>query len=198
MNEWMFLMLLFFCSCHFQISLFSVLSLRSHHFNYAFILLVIVLSFCSQYIAFILLVKWCAHQMMCSSTARQMICSSNVLLFCSFSFCSFHFAVSDISGDSAKAKQFLPFLQRAGRLEALVEFVASGSRVNGARRANFRGHRAGLGTPRGAVRAHRSDEVASWADAIIFVFCCNEKSIIVLYRILFWLSCSQTYSRYIW
>merc|ERR1712142_568504 len=37
--------------------------------------------------------------------------------------------VSDISGDSAKAKQFLPFLQRAGRLEALVEFVASGSRV---------------------------------------------------------------------
>jgi len=39
------------------------------------------------------------------------------------------FKVSDISGDSAKAKQFLPFLQRAGRLEALVEFVASGSRV---------------------------------------------------------------------
>lgn len=37
--------------------------------------------------------------------------------------------VSDVSGDSAKAKQFLPFLQRAGRLEALVEFVASGSRV---------------------------------------------------------------------
>jgi len=37
--------------------------------------------------------------------------------------------VSDISGDSAKAKQFLPFLQRAGRLEALVEFIASGSRV---------------------------------------------------------------------
>jgi len=37
--------------------------------------------------------------------------------------------VSDISGDSTKAKQFLPFLQRAGRLEALVEFVASGSRV---------------------------------------------------------------------
>jgi len=37
--------------------------------------------------------------------------------------------VSDISGDATKAKQFLPFLQRAGRLEALVEFVASGSRV---------------------------------------------------------------------
>ena len=28
-----------------------------------------------------------------------------------------------------KAKQFLPFLQRAGRMEAVVEFVASGSRV---------------------------------------------------------------------
>lgn len=31
--------------------------------------------------------------------------------------------------DSAKAKGFLPFLQRAGRTEAVVEFVASGSRV---------------------------------------------------------------------
>lgn len=31
--------------------------------------------------------------------------------------------------DVPKAKQFLPFLQRAGRMEALVEFVASGSRV---------------------------------------------------------------------
>jgi len=28
-----------------------------------------------------------------------------------------------------KAKQFLPFLQRAGKTEALVEFVASGSRL---------------------------------------------------------------------
>jgi len=31
--------------------------------------------------------------------------------------------------DVAKAKQFLPFLQRAGKTEALVEFVASGSRL---------------------------------------------------------------------
>ncbi|XP_030843744.1 staphylococcal nuclease domain-containing protein 1 isoform X1 [Strongylocentrotus purpuratus] len=37
--------------------------------------------------------------------------------------------VADLSGDSAKAKQFLPFLQRAGRTEAVVEFVASGSRL---------------------------------------------------------------------
>lgn len=37
--------------------------------------------------------------------------------------------VADIAGDVPKAKQFLPFLQRAGRSEALVEFVASGSRV---------------------------------------------------------------------
>jgi len=37
--------------------------------------------------------------------------------------------VSDTSGDLAKAKQFLPFLQRAGRTQAIVEFVASGSRV---------------------------------------------------------------------
>ncbi|KAI0236877.1 Staphylococcal nuclease domain-containing protein 1 [Lamellibrachia satsuma] len=37
--------------------------------------------------------------------------------------------VADISGDVAKAKQFLPFLQRAGRSEAIVEFVASGSRL---------------------------------------------------------------------
>jgi len=31
--------------------------------------------------------------------------------------------------DLAKAKQFLPFLQRAARTEAVVEFVASGSRL---------------------------------------------------------------------
>lgn len=37
--------------------------------------------------------------------------------------------VADISGDVPKAKQFLPFLQRAGRMEGLVEFVASGSRA---------------------------------------------------------------------
>jgi staphylococcal nuclease domain-containing protein 1 len=37
--------------------------------------------------------------------------------------------VADISGDVPKAKQFLPFLQRAGRCEAVAEFVASGSRI---------------------------------------------------------------------
>ncbi|XP_074643880.1 staphylococcal nuclease domain-containing protein 1-like [Tubulanus polymorphus] len=37
--------------------------------------------------------------------------------------------VADISGDVAKAKQFLPFLQRAGRSTGIVEFVASGSRL---------------------------------------------------------------------
>lgn len=37
--------------------------------------------------------------------------------------------VSDLSGDQPKAKQFLPFLQRAGKTVALVEFVASGTRV---------------------------------------------------------------------
>ena len=31
--------------------------------------------------------------------------------------------------DVAKAKQFLPFLQRAGRMEGVVEYVASGSRI---------------------------------------------------------------------
>ena len=31
--------------------------------------------------------------------------------------------------DVSKAKQFLPFLQRAGKTEALVEFVAGGSRL---------------------------------------------------------------------
>lgn len=37
--------------------------------------------------------------------------------------------VADVSGDPGKAKQFLPFLQRAGRTTGLVEFVASGSRT---------------------------------------------------------------------
>jgi len=36
--------------------------------------------------------------------------------------------VSDMSGNVVKCKQFLPFLQRAGRMSGLVEFVASGSR----------------------------------------------------------------------
>ena len=34
-----------------------------------------------------------------------------------------------LTQDLAKSKQFLPFLQRAGRSEAVVEFVASGSRL---------------------------------------------------------------------
>ncbi|XP_052242771.1 staphylococcal nuclease domain-containing protein 1-like [Dreissena polymorpha] len=37
--------------------------------------------------------------------------------------------VADVSGDVMKAKQFLPFLMKAERLEAVCEFVASGSRV---------------------------------------------------------------------
>lgn len=37
--------------------------------------------------------------------------------------------VADVSGDVTKAKQFLPFLTKADRLEALCEFVASGSRL---------------------------------------------------------------------
>ncbi len=36
--------------------------------------------------------------------------------------------IADISGDVNKSKQFLPFLQRAGKMQAVVEFVASGSR----------------------------------------------------------------------
>lgn len=36
--------------------------------------------------------------------------------------------VTDMTGNVAKCKQFLPFLQRAGRMQGLVEFVASGSR----------------------------------------------------------------------
>ncbi|EDV26392.1 uncharacterized protein TRIADDRAFT_49990 [Trichoplax adhaerens] len=37
--------------------------------------------------------------------------------------------IADVSGDLAKAKQFLPFLQRAGRSSGVVEFIASGSRL---------------------------------------------------------------------
>ncbi|XP_078533888.1 staphylococcal nuclease domain-containing protein 1 isoform X2 [Lissotriton helveticus] len=37
--------------------------------------------------------------------------------------------VADVSGDTQKAKQFWPFLQRAGRSEAVVEYVFSGSRL---------------------------------------------------------------------
>ena len=36
--------------------------------------------------------------------------------------------VTDTSSDLQKSKQFLPFLQRAGRLDGVVEFVSSGSR----------------------------------------------------------------------
>merc|ERR1719412_176519 len=36
--------------------------------------------------------------------------------------------ITDLAGDVNKSKQFLPFLQRAGRMQAVVEFVASGSR----------------------------------------------------------------------
>ncbi len=36
--------------------------------------------------------------------------------------------IADISGDVAKSKQFLPFLMRAGKMQAVVEFCASGSR----------------------------------------------------------------------
>jgi len=37
--------------------------------------------------------------------------------------------IADLSGDVSKSRQFLPFLQRAGRSAAVVEFVASGSRM---------------------------------------------------------------------
>ena len=37
--------------------------------------------------------------------------------------------IADIAGDVNKSKQFLPFLQRAGRMQCVVEFVASGSRM---------------------------------------------------------------------
>ena len=36
--------------------------------------------------------------------------------------------IADLAGDVTKSKQFLPFLQRAGRMQGVVEFVASGSR----------------------------------------------------------------------
>lgn len=36
--------------------------------------------------------------------------------------------VADVSADVSRAKQFLPLLQRAGKMDALVEFVSSGSR----------------------------------------------------------------------
>ena len=36
--------------------------------------------------------------------------------------------IADLSGDVSKSRQFLPFLQRAGRSTAVVEFCASGSR----------------------------------------------------------------------
>jgi len=37
--------------------------------------------------------------------------------------------IADLSGDVGKSRQFLPFLQRAGRSAGVVEFVASGSRM---------------------------------------------------------------------
>jgi len=37
--------------------------------------------------------------------------------------------IADLSGDVNKSRQFLPFLQRAGKSNAIVEFVASGSRM---------------------------------------------------------------------
>ncbi|RNA25196.1 staphylococcal nuclease domain-containing 1-like [Brachionus plicatilis] len=36
--------------------------------------------------------------------------------------------VADVSTDLNKAKQFLPFLQRSGKMDALVEYISSGSR----------------------------------------------------------------------
>lgn len=36
--------------------------------------------------------------------------------------------IADLAGDVTKSKQFFPFLQRAGRMQAVVEFIASGSR----------------------------------------------------------------------
>ena len=36
--------------------------------------------------------------------------------------------VTDMTGKLEKCKQFLPFLRRAGRMQGLVEYVASGSR----------------------------------------------------------------------
>ena len=42
---------------------------------------------------------------------------------------SYSFIKYLILQDVAKAKAFLPFLQRAGKMEGVVEFVASGSRL---------------------------------------------------------------------
>ena len=36
--------------------------------------------------------------------------------------------IVDLAGDVTKSKAFLPFLTRAGRMQGVVEFVASGSR----------------------------------------------------------------------
>lgn len=47
---------------------------------------------------------------------------------CCFSLMSPSFTPSPCQ-DTQKAKQFLPFLQRAGRSEAVVEYVFSGSRL---------------------------------------------------------------------
>jgi staphylococcal nuclease domain-containing protein 1 len=37
--------------------------------------------------------------------------------------------IQELQGDATRSKQFLPYLQRVGRSEALVEFVTSGSRL---------------------------------------------------------------------
>lgn len=37
--------------------------------------------------------------------------------------------VNELQGDAARSKQFLPMLQRQTRLDCIVEFVASGSRL---------------------------------------------------------------------
>ncbi|CAB3411232.1 unnamed protein product [Caenorhabditis bovis] len=37
--------------------------------------------------------------------------------------------IQEIAGDVAKSKQFLPYLQKGGRVEGVVEFVAGGSRL---------------------------------------------------------------------
>ncbi|VDK66149.1 unnamed protein product [Onchocerca ochengi] len=37
--------------------------------------------------------------------------------------------IQELQGDAQRSKQFLPYLQRSGRSEGIVEFIASGSRV---------------------------------------------------------------------
>ncbi|VDN31540.1 unnamed protein product [Gongylonema pulchrum] len=37
--------------------------------------------------------------------------------------------IQELQGDAQRSKQFLPYLQRSGRSEGVVEFIASGSRV---------------------------------------------------------------------